>query len=361
MRVSLSAAVSLIEGIALLSIVWSLSTLTINAHQNPTRPDISGGAALIFKRPENPKTGRGEQATSKQKSSNDSLNDQVDDAIALGNAARDRKPPDLESAEKAYRLASKLNPRDPRPYLGLGNLYWDQRRYAEAAKAYRDALRYIQRKIALFAALFKGSVGAAIGKHEPTDYESFVTQTQIYLAATLLQDHRFLSAERELRAVLIREQSGGEWNAMLGYSLSSQGRYTEASASYQSAVRAEPSNQTYKDLLDASLLKAREASANDEPMSSQLKNTSWEIQQDAASGIKLTCKFKDSDTLDCTPLNNKVAQPRANWRISDGLLVLKFTSAQRRFCVGQLRGGAIAVKCSAANLETEELWTRLDK
>src|SRR4029079_2226342 len=76
-----------------------------------TRPvrDPVGGASILFAHPQNPSTRRPPQTAN-------TAGDNVDDAIALGNAARDRKPPDLASAERAYRLAWKLNPNDPRPH-----------------------------------------------------------------------------------------------------------------------------------------------------------------------------------------------------------------------------------------------------
>ncbi|MGB9181743.1 MAG: tetratricopeptide repeat protein, partial [Pyrinomonadaceae bacterium] len=65
----------------------------------------------------------------------------IEDAIALANSARDANPPRYEDAHRAYKLAAKLEPKDPRPYIGLGNILFDQKRYAEAAKAYLKALK----------------------------------------------------------------------------------------------------------------------------------------------------------------------------------------------------------------------------
>jgi tetratricopeptide (TPR) repeat protein len=67
----------------------------------------------------------------------DDMSGAVEDALALGNSARDAEPPRYQDAEKAYRLAAKLDDDDPRPYLGLANLWYDQKNYQAAAKMYR--------------------------------------------------------------------------------------------------------------------------------------------------------------------------------------------------------------------------------
>ena len=58
--------------------------------------------------------------------------------IEDGNAARDDR--DYSSAESSYSAASKVDPRDARSFLGLGNLYADQQRWEHAEKAYRAAI-----------------------------------------------------------------------------------------------------------------------------------------------------------------------------------------------------------------------------
>src|SRR6266850_547731 len=119
--------------------------------------DILGGASLVFiKHPKNPpvrprvlrakaqptssaiptptpKTEKNNSAT------NEEMADEVEDALALGNSARDAEPPRYQDAERAYRLASKLDDKDPRPYLGLANLWYDQKNYQLAAEMYREA------------------------------------------------------------------------------------------------------------------------------------------------------------------------------------------------------------------------------
>jgi lipoprotein NlpI len=69
------------------------------------------------------------------------VNEQLEEAIAAGNDARDRRPPDYEKAEQAYRLAAKIDPQAVRAYEGLGNIFIDQKKYAEALAAYQQAVQ----------------------------------------------------------------------------------------------------------------------------------------------------------------------------------------------------------------------------
>jgi tetratricopeptide (TPR) repeat protein len=69
------------------------------------------------------------------------VNEDLEDAIAAGNEARTKTPADFDAAEKAYRLAAKIAPTDVRPYEGLGNIFIDQRRYADALAAYEQAVK----------------------------------------------------------------------------------------------------------------------------------------------------------------------------------------------------------------------------
>lgn len=65
-------------------------------------------------------------------------NKQYDELIELGDGERAER--NYGNAELAYQKASKLKPRDPRALLGLGNLYSDQQRWADAEKAFRSVI-----------------------------------------------------------------------------------------------------------------------------------------------------------------------------------------------------------------------------
>lgn len=68
-----------------------------------------------------------------------SIGEQVDDAIELGN--EQRKAQRYSAAEQAYRLAVRLDPKDARAYVGLGNIYFDLNKYTEAVDFYSEAIR----------------------------------------------------------------------------------------------------------------------------------------------------------------------------------------------------------------------------
>ena len=66
-----------------------------------------------------PKTGTSTKPTAPDNSA------QMEDAMSLADDARQAGR--NEAAERGYQLASKLMPSDPRPYLGLGHIYYDQK------------------------------------------------------------------------------------------------------------------------------------------------------------------------------------------------------------------------------------------
>src|SRR5215467_10887310 len=65
---------------------------------------------------------------------------QVEDALGLADDARQNGRD--EAAERGYLLAAKLAPNDPRPYLGLGHLYYNQKKYPDAEKYYAQAATF---------------------------------------------------------------------------------------------------------------------------------------------------------------------------------------------------------------------------
>jgi len=69
---------------------------------------------------------------------NSNYNQLFEEAIDEGNAARDSR--DYLKAETAYNRAKEFNPKDSRAVYGLGNLYSDQQRWAEAEESYREAI-----------------------------------------------------------------------------------------------------------------------------------------------------------------------------------------------------------------------------
>ena len=165
------------------AVLFLLSLGTASFGAAPSQ-DVMGGASLIFiARPKNPpvrpKSTRAKEQQPSQPNSTDKptnsngnpaangeMSDEVEDALALGNSARDAEPPRYQDAEKAYRLATKLNDRDPRPYLGLANLWYDQKNYEAAAKMYREATERMKpKKSPIMGAFGIKTTGASVYKY----------------------------------------------------------------------------------------------------------------------------------------------------------------------------------------------------
>jgi tetratricopeptide (TPR) repeat protein len=100
--------------------------------------DLLGGAALIFRKPENPRVGGGRVTGQRIVQPTSKAQDQI---IARGNAARSAPQPRFSEAEQEYRQAARLDPLDARAYAGLGNVYVDQGRFVDAVEQYQKAVK----------------------------------------------------------------------------------------------------------------------------------------------------------------------------------------------------------------------------
>jgi tetratricopeptide (TPR) repeat protein len=116
--------------------------------------DAVGGAALIFRKPDNPtvRVGGGSsgpvagggRVSNRTKSRQTAAQNKVtvhEQVIAKANAARSAATPRYSEAEQQYKLAAQQEPSDARAQFGLGNVFLDQGRFAEAAEAYRQAIK----------------------------------------------------------------------------------------------------------------------------------------------------------------------------------------------------------------------------
>jgi tetratricopeptide (TPR) repeat protein len=115
--------------------------------------DALGGAAMIFRKPDNPAlhTGSGQSSgragggtisgPRKARATAAAASAAHERVIAKGNAARSAPTPRYSEAEQQYKLAATQDPNDARAQAGLGNIYLDQGRFDEAVAAYRQALK----------------------------------------------------------------------------------------------------------------------------------------------------------------------------------------------------------------------------
>jgi len=335
--------------LALWILAVALATLVIfpvKLAAQPTPPqDITGGARLIFGPTQNPSS-----KSSSKRAQTPVQREQVNDALALGNAARDRNPPDFASAEKAYRLAWKLNPFDPRPYVGLGNLYMDQRKFAEAAKAYQDAIHFgaMERR--------SGSGSVAAAEISTTDGVNTFAQWHAYRGMALLGEQNLRKAEHELIDAIVMDPSKAEWRAGLGYCLFLQERFTEAADAYKKASELQPNNDTYKQLLKEAQTKSKLSSAKDAAIRKQLEGTDWETHLEPAKG-NFTCHLLPRNSVVCT-LDDRVEYANLTWRVQDGLLQLIRIATNERFCTGPIKSNEIRLRCFVNNEETEAVWRK---
>ena len=229
-----------------------------------TSQEPLGGASLVFiKRPKNPPvapralrakaqpTGSTTSAPAPQTEKNnsaakDEMADAIEDALALGNSARDAEPPRYPDAEKAYKLAAKLDDKDPRPYLGLANLWYDQKNYQAAAQMYREATERMTPKKAPFLGAFmsksevKGTIWATTNRGE----------VRAYFANALLQLGLVAQAQTELQSTISEDPKNAESYALLGYCFVRQKKYAEAVAVLKKALELSPNTPEYKQLLD---------------------------------------------------------------------------------------------------------------
>ncbi|MGH9900247.1 MAG: tetratricopeptide repeat protein, partial [Pyrinomonadaceae bacterium] len=217
--------------------------------------DIEGSVG-VFIAPPNPKvSGRKKAAVSKEKKGSTKgakpaptpdVNEEVEAALAEGNAARDADPPRHADAEQAYRRATTLAPRDARAFAGLGNLYFDQRRPDEAEENYRRAvelnpadglshvyLAYTYNR--LRRPEDAGRVAARAAQLLPNDYRS---HHALGLSRYGLKD--YAGAEMALRRAFALSPSAREPYTTLGRVLVEQNRYRDAAPVYQKLLEFAP-------------------------------------------------------------------------------------------------------------------------
>lgn len=235
--------------------------------------DSLGGASLIFiahpkNPPVRPKTLRAKAQQSSQPTpasataadkknpgATDERSDAIEDALELGNSARDAEPPRYQDAEKAYWLAAKLDDRDPRPYLGLANLWYDQKNYQAAAKMYREATERMTPKksdlLGAFSSKIHGSATGSIQANRTSVLES--AEAHQYLGNALLRAGLFADAETELRLATTENYKNAQSYALLGYSFFQQKKYAEATEALKKALELSPNSEEYKKLLEDSV------------------------------------------------------------------------------------------------------------
>jgi tetratricopeptide (TPR) repeat protein len=262
----------------------------------------------------------------------------------------------LESAEKAYQLAWKLNPRDPRPFVGLGNVYMDQGKYAEAARAYKNALNLAMPKGRLSGVRGGESALAEIVSKSSSTERRSNAEWLAYLATAHLGEQKLREAEEYLNYAIIVDPERAEWHALLGYCLFLQERYSASSNAYARAVQLNVSNPKYQELQSESSRKAEKASANDQSLSKALAVTTWQVRSDKSpAGV---CRLKSDQSVDCDFVDNDLIHTALTWKVQDGLLLLSRDTDKNPICLGRVTNDKVMITCMVANLEKSETWNK---
>lgn len=138
---------------------------------------------------------------------------QLEDALSLADDARQAGRD--EAAERGYLLASKLVPSDPRAYLGLGYVYYGQKKYPDAERSYARA-----------ASLSRGD-----------------SEPLARLAFTYSEMQRLDEALAAARRAVTAEPDDYYGYLALGYVLSLRKSYAESETAYRKSVSLAPQPQ----------------------------------------------------------------------------------------------------------------------
>jgi len=205
----------------------------------PRIQDIDAVAKQIFGRPDDPEARQG----SASRAASQAI-DEVEDALAKANTARNANPPRFREAELTYGMAARLNPRDPRPLMGLGNIAYDQKQYATAAKLYQEAVSMVNSLLAVRASRLEGGLNSG-------EQRIMAAQLRVYLGISLLEVKDFKNAQAQFDLGVKSEPTNARLYALLGYCFLKQGVKSEAVKAFQEAVRLDPENSQYRQLLQS--------------------------------------------------------------------------------------------------------------
>ncbi|MDQ5843695.1 MAG: tetratricopeptide repeat protein, partial [Acidobacteriota bacterium] len=254
-----------------LSVVSALLAVNVNgqAGGGSLSSEPVGGAALIFRKPENPKV---DPAGGAARAGGGRIPSRVrttpakvvqDKIIAKANAARSAPTPRYSEAEQQYKLAAQQDPTDERGFAGLGNVYLDQGLFNEAVGAYQQALKVKADYVPAYQPL--GYALARLNRHtEAADTLKQALQydpdnAEIYnnLAYTYVHAERYGEAvEAGQQAITLLGKTGEAYkqgrqnrNEVLSHSYKNLGnaynglkQYNEAADALKRAAEIEPNN-----------------------------------------------------------------------------------------------------------------------
>jgi cytochrome c-type biogenesis protein CcmH/NrfG len=221
-----------------------------------------------------------------------SVDESVEAALDKGNEARDARR--FTEAEREYRSALRLRKSEWRAAYGLGNVYADQQLWDEAEKAYHQAAEYNPQNVAIFLAL-----GSVLLQPRPRGND-----------ANLL-----INAEFAARRALRLDAESAAANDLLGLSLVQRGIFNdEAEGAFRRALAKDPDKATpYVHLARFLVNKSRnqEAEGMYQKAISLAGGSDPEAAIPVASELQREQRWEDSSRLLETALNKDPDNPTA--------------------------------------------------
>ena len=217
---------AILRSVVLSSAVLCLSLgVVANALAQDVGVDPGGAGLFRAKNPETKKSakpGAGtkppSRTTGPTRPSRSNVAERVEDLLEKGNEARDARK--FAEAEDAYNEVLKLKARDARAAYGLGNVYSDQQRWADAEAAYRNSVAWA-----------------------PTNADAHIALSVVLVQPRADSDSakRFADAEAFARkAVQLEPKNAVGWDR-LGVALQARGlANSETEHSYRRAIELDP-------------------------------------------------------------------------------------------------------------------------
>lgn len=176
------------------------------------------------------------------------VNALADEMIELGNALRVGDAPRYEEAERAYRIALRLDPTDARPYAWIGDINFARQRWPDAETSFRRALAldpsdaisfvrlsYMYSRLGRFAEA--ETAANQVKRLRPNEFYGFCS-----MGWSKLRNRQYEEAETEYRrAIELSPQTAG-LHADLGLVLIRRGRHAEAAQSLRRAIEIDPAS-----------------------------------------------------------------------------------------------------------------------
>lgn len=281
-----------VASVALALGVFVAMTALVNAQGAGV--DLGGGAGMF--RPKNPETKSKRRTVKTVKSTTTpgarttrggggskpsaeeiaAAAERAEDALDEGNEARDARR--YQDAERAYRDALKFKPRDARAAYGLGNVYTDQQRWDEAERSYRQAVSF-----------------------DPNDADAWVALSYVLIQPTSSGNNARRLADAEMaarRAILIQPNYAAAFDR-LGSALEARGlSNSDTEQAYRRAVELDSQSAVAHVHLARLLRKMNRASEAD-----PFYKRAAELAQDAptliliADALQSEQRWDDSEPL----------------------------------------------------------------